>query len=145
MFPGAISLTHPVDVAVSPNGASVYSANEGGTLAHLFANPSQGQLTWDGCVSNDGSGGNCLDVPGSGLPLEEPFGVAVSPNGASVYAANAGGLNAPPRAPRSTTRSPTRATDSCPGTGASATMGLEAPAPTFRGAGLRYRTHWMLR
>ena len=93
--PGNGSLTNPVDVAVSPNGASVYSANEGGTLAHLFANPSQGQLTWDGCVSNDGSGGNCLDVPGSGLPLEEPFAVAVSPNGASVYAANAGGPNAP--------------------------------------------------
>ena len=76
------------DVAVSPNGASVYTADAGGTVAHLFANPSQGQVTWDGCVSNGGSGG--CGVAGSGTPLTQPVGVAVSPNGASLYAANAG-------------------------------------------------------
>jgi len=73
-------------VAVSPNSASVYTANSGGTLAHLFADPTQGQLSWDGCVSDDGSAGTCLDVPGTGTPLASPTGVAVSPNGASVYA-----------------------------------------------------------
>ena len=73
-------------VAVSPNGASVYTANGfGPTLAHFFANPSQGQLTWDGCVSNDGSGGTCGDIPGTGAPFGVPDDVAVSPNGASVY------------------------------------------------------------
>ena len=90
--PGSGTPLRPrADVAVSPNGASVYAANAGGTLDHLFADPTGGQLSWDGCVSNDGSGGTCLDVPGSGTPLEEPFAVAVSPNGASLYAANAGG------------------------------------------------------
>ena len=83
-------------VAVSPNGASVYTANEsgtnnGGTLAHLFANPIQGQLTWDGCVSDDGSGSACLDVPGTGTPLATPTDVAVSPDGASVYAVSFSG------------------------------------------------------
>jgi sugar lactone lactonase YvrE len=93
--PGSgIPLSGVASVAVSPNGGSVYAASTIGTLDHLFVAPG-GQLSWDGCVSNEGSGGTCLDVPGSGFPLEEPFAVAVSPNGASVYAVNAGGPNAP--------------------------------------------------
>ena len=80
-------------VAVSPNGASVYAANSGGpnapasaSIDHLFADPTGGQLSWDGCVSDDGSGGTCLGVPGSGTPFVNPTDVAVSPNGASLYA-----------------------------------------------------------
>ena len=84
-------LAQPFAVAVSPNGGSVYAANAGGTLDHLFADPTGGQLSWDGCVSNDGSAGTCLDVPGSGTPLVGPVDVAVSPNGASVYAVDEGG------------------------------------------------------
>ncbi len=82
----------PVAVAVSPNGASVYTAaitndvDGTSTVSHLFANPIQGQLTWDGCVSNDGSAGTCLDIPGDGTPLTDLASIAVSPNGASLYA-----------------------------------------------------------
>jgi hypothetical protein len=76
-------------VAVSPDGRSVYVTsygsvqNEDGTVSHFFAAPG-GQLTWDGCVSNAGSGGTCADVPGTGNPLTGADGVAVAPNGA-VY------------------------------------------------------------
>jgi DNA-binding beta-propeller fold protein YncE len=86
-------LTGPDGVAVSPNGASVYASSLGGTLSHLFANPSQGQISWDGCVSNDGSGGTCADIPGSGIPFQNLRAVAVSPNGASVYAVSDGTLS----------------------------------------------------
>jgi Ca2+-binding RTX toxin-like protein len=86
-IPGAGSpLVSAVDVAVSPDGASVYAAGEGSsTISHLFANPAQGQIAWDGCVSSDGSGGTCVDIPGAGTPLNRAAGVAVSPDGRSVY------------------------------------------------------------
>ena len=70
-------------VAVSPDGRSVYVVGTyAGTVDHFFAAP-QGQLSYDGCISNDGSGGLCVDAPGS--PLDHPTSVAVSPDGKSVY------------------------------------------------------------
>jgi hypothetical protein len=85
-------LTGADSVAVSPNGGSVYVASKGihvgdGAVAHFFVG-AQGRLGYDGCVSDDGSGGQCADVPGSGTPLAGADGVAVSPNGASVFIAN---------------------------------------------------------
>ncbi len=75
-------------VAVSPNNASVYLAPvTAEDVVHLFANPEQGQLKWDGCVSNDGSGGACADVPGSGQPLANTERLVVAPDGSSVYVA----------------------------------------------------------
>jgi DNA-binding beta-propeller fold protein YncE len=82
-------LSVPDDVAVSPNGGSVY-ATAPGTISHFFRAP-QGQIGWDGCVSNDGSGGWCTNIPGDGAPLSGAHGVAVSPNGGSVYVASAAG------------------------------------------------------
>src|ERR1019366_4674968 len=79
-------LTGVDGVAVSPDGKSVYVASFGAdTITHFFAAP-QGQITYDGCVSDDGSGGLCVDAPGT--PLTDPNGVAVSPDGKSVYAAS---------------------------------------------------------
>src|SRR5471030_324992 len=63
-------------VAVSPNGKSVYVVSAAsGTITHFFV-AAGGQLTYDGCISNDGSGGLCVDAPGS--PLSEATSVAVS-------------------------------------------------------------------
>jgi Ca2+-binding RTX toxin-like protein len=74
-------------VAVSPSGGAVYTAARGsGAVGHFFRG-SQGELAWDGCVSSDGSGGNCVDVPGAGTPLAGAFGVTVAPSGA-VYVAS---------------------------------------------------------
>ena len=77
-------------VVVSRNG-SVYTtgyesqdANYLGFVSHFFTKAG-GELAYDGCVSNDGTGGRCADIPGSGTPLQDPSGLAVSPNGGSVY------------------------------------------------------------
>jgi DNA-binding beta-propeller fold protein YncE len=75
----------PQGIAVSPNSASVYTANGGGTVAHLFAGNPTGTVSWDGCVSDTGSGGLCLKQPETADVLHAPEKIAVSPNGASVY------------------------------------------------------------
>ena len=82
--------TAPVGVAVSPDGRSVYVAAED-RVQHFFA-AANGALTYDGCVSDDGSDGACTDIPGTATPLTGAFAVAVSPNGRSVYVASTGGL-----------------------------------------------------
>jgi Ca2+-binding RTX toxin-like protein len=69
-------------VAVSPDGKSVYvAASQGNSVGHFFR-AAQGQITWDGCLNNDGSQ-NCGDLPGT--PLTSTTSVAVSPNNGSVY------------------------------------------------------------
>ncbi len=74
-------------IAVSPDSKSLYVVSEGsGTITHFFL-AAGGQISYDGCVSNDGSGGACADAPG--FPLEGAQGVAVSPDGSSVYVASA--------------------------------------------------------
>ena len=70
-------------MAVSPDGRSVYVAGHGGdSISHLFRDPATGQLALDGCLNNDGSQ-SCGDLPNA--PLNGAAGVAVSPDGRSVY------------------------------------------------------------
>jgi DNA-binding beta-propeller fold protein YncE len=84
---------NPFDVlsglAVSPNtsgpNSSVYMVSQDGFVSHLFANPTQGQLNYDGCVNNDGSGGTCTQFSTGYSPLDDAQGVAVSPSGKAVY------------------------------------------------------------
>jgi DNA-binding beta-propeller fold protein YncE len=73
------------DVAVSPDGASVYVASYAGSIAHFFRNGPDGQLAYDGCLNDDGSQ-SCSDLPGS--PLTGAWGVAVSTDARSVYVAS---------------------------------------------------------
>ena len=70
-------------VAVSPDGKSVYVVSTG-VIAHFFRGGPDGQISYDGCVSDDGSQG-CADIPGTGVPLDGANDVAVSPDGKSVY------------------------------------------------------------
>ena len=80
-------LTGASGVAVSPDGKSVYVVSLfANTITHFFVAP-QGQLTYDGCISDTGSGGLCADAPGT--PLTGAYAVAVSPDGKSVYVVSA--------------------------------------------------------
>jgi DNA-binding beta-propeller fold protein YncE len=86
-LPGA-PIEQASGVAVSPDGKSVYVTGWGSnTVAHFFRNGPDGQIGYDGCVGNDNQLG-CADMPGS--PLSGPRGVAVSPDGKSVYVASYG-------------------------------------------------------
>jgi DNA-binding beta-propeller fold protein YncE len=74
-------------VTVSPDGQSVYvGASGNGAVVRLNRNTTSGAITQPagtaGCISEDGSG-PCAD----GHALLGPSGVAVSPNGKTVYAA----------------------------------------------------------
>ena len=57
-----------IGVAVSPDGTSVYVASyEASDVTHFFAAP-QGQLSYDGCVSNGGSDGNSWSLRAARSP-----------------------------------------------------------------------------
>jgi DNA-binding beta-propeller fold protein YncE len=78
---------HPLDgatgLAVSPDGKSLYAASYGSdSVAQFRSDGPQGQLTYDGCLASDDAPG-CADVPGT--PLNDPRGVAVTPDGTAVY------------------------------------------------------------
>jgi DNA-binding beta-propeller fold protein YncE len=76
------------DVAVSPDGKSVYVASIFGAVARLNRNTTTGAISQPagtaGCISEDGTG-PCANGHG----LEGARDVAVSPDGKSVYVASA--------------------------------------------------------
>jgi len=80
-------LVGAVELALSPDGRSVYAAASGGdALASLRRDRQTGELRQPsgtaGCLSQGGSGGRCR----AGRVLDEVWGVAVSPDGRNVYA-----------------------------------------------------------
>jgi DNA-binding beta-propeller fold protein YncE len=81
-------LDFPTEVAVSPDGKSVYVASEfSDAVARLTRNTTTGAISQPagttGCISETGAG-TCAD----GHALNEPSSVAVSPDGKSVYVAS---------------------------------------------------------
>ena len=96
-------LVSPTGVAVSPDGKSVYVASiDSNAVARLNRNTTTGAITQPagtaGCISETGSG-PCADGHG----LLSPIGVAVSPDGKSVYVASAHYSHAVARLNRNTT------------------------------------------
>ncbi|HXD57491.1 MAG TPA: hypothetical protein VN606_06210 [Thermoleophilaceae bacterium] len=86
-LPGA-PLSNAMSVAVSPDGNWVYVASLGSnSVSQFLVQKPQGQLTYRGCWASDGSPG-CVDLPNT--PLNGASGVAVGPDGKSVYVASAG-------------------------------------------------------
>ncbi len=82
-----IAMDNVTDVAVSPDGTSVYStANLSDAIAVFSRAPATGELDQlggtGGCVSESGSSGACENGNG----LSSASGVAVSPDGEYVYA-----------------------------------------------------------
>lgn len=81
------ALRGPVDLAISPDGRSVYSASSiADGIAVLTRDRKSGALTQPagstGCISQGGGGGRC--VPGRAL--DEVWSLAISPDGENVYA-----------------------------------------------------------
>jgi DNA-binding beta-propeller fold protein YncE len=79
------ALINPASVAVSADGKSIYVASlNSSAVARLNRNTTTGAIAQPagsaGCVSETGAG-QCADGHG----LNNPLGVAVSPNGKSVY------------------------------------------------------------
>jgi hypothetical protein len=68
-------------VAASSTGSVYVSAGEAVSYFH-----SGSSLSYGGCISSNGSGGACADTPGGAELLKEGTAIAVSPNGAGVYA-----------------------------------------------------------
>jgi DNA-binding beta-propeller fold protein YncE len=87
---GGSPLDGPGPLAVSPNGATLYvgeaghSAGQGSISQYSVA--AGGGLTYGGCVSSNGSGGWCEDIPGNDPSiLANVSEVVVNPVTAAVY------------------------------------------------------------
>ena len=85
------ALSGPGPVAVSPDGKSVYAASHfSNAVVRLVRN------TTTGAISQPAGATGCISHPGSATPcayghaLHDPFGLAVSPDGKSVYVASIG-------------------------------------------------------
>ena len=77
-------LQRPEGVAVSPDGKSVYATATNDALAVFSRSGPKGELIYRGCLGNTAVD-DCTDLPGA--PIDDPQGVAVSPDGKSVYVA----------------------------------------------------------
>jgi DNA-binding beta-propeller fold protein YncE len=77
-------------VAVSPDGRSAYVAADDAGMLSIFDRDPSGALVKKegpaGCVSSDGTSGGCAE----GRTFSGPNGVAVSPDGSSVYVTSRG-------------------------------------------------------
>ena len=74
-----------IDLAVSPDGESVYvAAGTDNALTTLNRNPANGAVAAQGCIE-DGAGGPTAECAASARGLFGVSGVALSANGLSVY------------------------------------------------------------
>jgi DNA-binding beta-propeller fold protein YncE len=82
----AQGLNNAAGVAVSPDGASVYAVSQGDDAIVRFNRGANGALTPAGCIADAGDPAGC---GAAAQGLDTAAGVAVSPDGASVYAVSA--------------------------------------------------------
>ena len=88
--PAVPGLSTVFDVAVSPDGASVYAISNFSPDAIVrFDRASSGALSNPSCIEDVESNGPCDDVglAGEAQGLGSASGLAVSPDGTSVYVA----------------------------------------------------------
>jgi DNA-binding beta-propeller fold protein YncE len=70
-------------VAISPDGKNVYVSGQGASISTFARNALGGGLTFEGCVGNDNE---CVQP--TPLAINEPTSLAISPDGANLYAGN---------------------------------------------------------
>jgi sugar lactone lactonase YvrE len=80
--PARDSFGNNLGLAISPDGGSVYVAGFNGTLTRLTRDVATGDLGFVDCFA-DGGRHHCRDVPHDSL--DGASGVAIRPDGASVY------------------------------------------------------------
>jgi DNA-binding beta-propeller fold protein YncE len=82
-------ISEPWDVAVSPDGKSVYLSDDGDSaLVRFNRNTTSGALTPKGCIADPINNGEGCSQTAAGL--DGGTGVAVSPDGKSVYTTGSG-------------------------------------------------------
>jgi DNA-binding beta-propeller fold protein YncE len=79
----ADGLNSPTGVAVSPDGESVYAGATSDDDVAILKRAGSGALTPKGCVDDDTGPDDCAQTTDG---LDGAAGVAVSPDGTSVYA-----------------------------------------------------------
>lgn len=89
--PALDSLGEASDLAISPDGTSLYSTTYSGSGVTSFSRDTlTGALTQTGCTANAGAYG-CSSAPFA--TLANPKGVQVSPDGANVYVVSTQSMN----------------------------------------------------
>ncbi len=85
----ATAMSHPAAVAISPDGKSVYVVTQGSNNAvvEFSRDLETGLLIEEGCISHESTSA-CATNEAKGL--NQPYGVAVSPDGENVYVASYG-------------------------------------------------------
>jgi DNA-binding beta-propeller fold protein YncE len=79
---GVAAMSRPAAIAISPGGEDVYVLGQGtNSLVEFTRNPETGLLTERGCLSEEGT--ECASRSAKGL--NQPYGIAVSPDGENVY------------------------------------------------------------
>jgi DNA-binding beta-propeller fold protein YncE len=90
------SLFDPRDLAVSPDGDSLYvsSFDRDGSVTHLALGPDGGMIYRD-CLANDGAYG-CARARQPTIEIPSEHGLAISPDGRALYVNNPGGVSLDP-------------------------------------------------
>jgi DNA-binding beta-propeller fold protein YncE len=79
------ALDGAADVAVSPDGTSVYVVSNESNAIVMFTRGIDGSLTSQGCIQDTSSGDLCELSGGETPGLLSPSGIAISPDGQNVY------------------------------------------------------------
>lgn len=84
--PNTKAIASPISIAVSPDGSSVYVVDNPGAVVDLQRNTATGALAFNTCIGETAA---CTGT--SGEILYAADGVAISPDGSSVYVGAEGG------------------------------------------------------
>lgn len=100
----AKGLESPSALALSPDGRTLYATAYSSNAVSVFSrNPTTGALKWLGCESetyiDEDTGKQVPDGCGHGRPLENPTGIALSPEGNRLYVTVDSGLTVLDRNP----------------------------------------------
>jgi 6-phosphogluconolactonase (cycloisomerase 2 family) len=82
------ALDGAADIAVSPDGTSVYVVSNESNAVALFTRGIDGSLTSQGCIQDSASGSLCEGSGGETPGLQSANGIVVSPDGQNVYVAS---------------------------------------------------------